>query len=256
VEPLEVLLHLSQLVVVLAFVNSLSKIILVAILSLFCFNLYYDIIFATMKNYNLQLFNELDDTFLHQINMHAKMVQFKKGDLPFFDEELEKHFYFIIEGRIKSYQLHIDSLKEQTIFIYRRGDMLDTITLLDAEPHELLYKALENTNALQIPIEKVREWIDTNKEFKAKFFPYIAMQMRHTEELATDIALEDTATRLHKLLLANKNPKKHFYYELLQKLSNTEIANLTGTVRHVIERHFKTIKEQKSLQNPKKMQLK
>jgi CRP-like cAMP-binding protein len=134
--------------------------------------------------------------------------------------------------------------------------MLDTITLLDGEPHELLYKALEDVSALQLPMQKVREWIDSNQEFKAKFFPYIAMQMRHTEELATDIALEDTATRVHKLLLANKNPKKHFYYELLHKLSNTEIANLTGTVRHVIERHFKTIKEQKSLQNPKKMQLK
>ena len=32
-------------------------------------------------------------------------------------------------------------------------------------------------------------------------------------------------------------------YNLLQGLSNTEIAKLIGTVRHVVERHLKALKE-------------
>jgi CRP-like cAMP-binding protein len=204
------------------------------------------------NNYNIRLFQELDESFLSQIDRHAKMVHLKKGELPFFHDDLLENFYIIVEGKLKSYQMNLETLKEQTLFIYRRGDMLDTIILLDSKPHEVLYKALENTHALQLPIEKVREWIDTDTHFKEKFFPYLATQMRHTEELAADLSLHDTATRFKKLLLENDNPKNRFTYSLLQNLSNTEIANLTGTVRHVIERHLKELKEEKIVSTSKK----
>jgi len=205
-----------------------------------------------MKNYDIQLFSKLDEPLKEQINKYAKMVYFKKGDLPFFHDELLKNFYIIVEGKIKSYQINLENLKEQTLFIYRRGDMLDTIIVLDSKPHELLYDAMEDTQALCIPIEKVREWINTNQAFNREFFPYLASQMRHTEELSSDLSLYDTSHRLIKLLLQNINPQNRLKYNLLQNLSNTEIAKLLGTVRHVIERHLKELREQKIIKTGKK----
>jgi len=196
-----------------------------------------------MKKYDLQIFHGLDDAFKEEINQSAKLVTFKKNQIPFLDNELMNYFYVVVDGTMKTYQLNLHNSKEQTISILQSGDMFDIITLLDGKPHEVMYEAIENTTTLQIPIEKVREWIKTSETFNQKFFPYIASQLRHTEELATDLSLYDTYHRLIKLILHSLNPQNKQKYNLIHNLSHTEIAKMIGTVRHVVERHLKKLKE-------------
>jgi CRP-like cAMP-binding protein len=195
-----------------------------------------------MTNYTIQPFQTLDEGIQQEINHFTKRVTFKKGDTLFTNGELNHYFYVIQKGKIKNYQLNLDNAKEQTIFIFREGDMFDTIILLDGEAHDVMYEAMEETVAFEMPIENVRHMIEHNPEFNRKFFPYLAKQMRHMEELVTDISLYSTEERLIKLLLQNLDPSNILKYNLLQGLSNTEIAKLIGTVRHVVERHLKKLK--------------
>ena len=195
-----------------------------------------------MQTYTIEPFQTLDDTTQQEISRYTKRVSFKKGETLFTDGELTQYFYVIQKGKIKNYQLNLENSKEQTIFILREGDMFDTITLLDGEVHDVMYEAMEDTDAIEMPIAFVRELISTNKAFNQKFFPYLAKQMRQMEELATDISLYSTEERLIKLLLQNLDPTNILKYNLIQGLSNTEIANLIGTVRHVVERHLKKLK--------------
>ena len=195
-----------------------------------------------MQTYSLELFKTLDDTTQQEISRFTKRVHFKKGETLFTNDELNQYFYVIQKGKIKNYQLNLENAKEQTIFILREGDMFDTIILLDGEAHDVMYEAMEDTDAIEMPIEVVRELIRNDKTFNQKFFPYLAKQMRHMEELATDISLYTTEERLIKLLLQNLDPSNILKYNLIQGLSNTEIANLIGTVRHVVERHLKKLK--------------
>ena len=147
--------------------------------------------------------------------------------------------------------MNFENSKEQTIFIYRTGDMFDTLILLDGKPHDVMYEVLEDIELLELPINKVREWLRTNEQFNRHFFPYIASQMRHTEELATDLSLLPTSERLSKILLKNINPNDK-YHQLLQNLSKTEIAKLIGTVRNVVERHLKELEERDIIKNQRK----
>ncbi|MGE4396652.1 MAG: Crp/Fnr family transcriptional regulator, partial [Sulfurimonas sp.] len=175
-----------------------------------------------------------------------------KGASPFSVDDLLKHFYIVIEGRVKTYQMNLDNAKEQTIFIYKRGDMFDVISLLDEKPHEVVYEVLEDCRVLQLPIEKVRYWIENNSTFNKLFFPYLAAKMRHVETLASELSLYDVKERLMHLLLENINPHNTFKYKLLQNLSNSEISKLLGTVRHVVERAIKQLKQEKIIQTERK----
>ncbi len=197
-----------------------------------------------MRTYDIQLFQELDEVFKEEINQYAQLVKFHKGDALFCNNQLMHFFYFILKGKIKTYQLNLHNAKEQTIFILKAGDMLDTITLLDAKPHDVMYEALEETEVLQLPIKKVRYWITNNKAFNQKFFLYLASQMRYIEELATDLSLFTTSERLIKLLLQNLDTHNIQKYNLIQNLSHSEIAKLIGTVRHVLERHLHKLKNE------------
>ena len=192
------------------------------------------------QQYEIEIFNNLNDTLKDEINRYAKLVHFKKGEYFFSAEDSMKHFYIFLSGKVKVYQLNLENAKEQTIFLLGLGDMYDTISLLDGKVHEVISEVLEDGDALCLPIEKVREWIDTNPAFNKIFFPYLASQMRKVEELATDLSLYSTSERLIKLILRNITPKG--VKSLLHNLSRTEIANLIGTVRHVVDRHIKELK--------------
>ncbi len=205
-----------------------------------------------MKHYGIEIFKELDQSFEDQFLQYGKIVSFKKKETPFLDDELSKFFYIVLSGKIKSFQINLINSKEQTLFVYRAGDMFDTLVLLDGKPHDVLYEVLEKADVLQLPIEKVREWLRTNEQFNRHFFPYIASQMRHAEELASDLSLYSTSERLSKLLLQNMNPNDDHYYQLLQNLSKTEIAKLLGTVRNVVERHLKELEAENVIKNERK----
>ena len=190
----------------------------------------------------LELLNNTTQTFEDEFYKYAKPLEFEKGASPFFTDDLLKYFYVVVDGRIKTYQINFQTNKEQTIFIYKRGDMFDVLSLLDNQPHDVIYEVIEDCKVLQLPMQKVRYWLENDTAFNKKFFPYLAAQMRHTEELATDLSLYDTKDRLINLLVDNLNPNKRFKHNLLHNLSNTEIAKLLGTVRHVVERTLKQLK--------------
>jgi len=205
-----------------------------------------------MQHYGIEIFNELDQSFEEQFLQYGKIISFKKKETPFLDGELSKYFYIVLSGKIKSFQMNLQNSKEQTLFVYRGGDMFDTLVLLDGKPHDVLYEVLEKSDVLELPIQKVREWLKDNEQFNRHFFPYIASQMRHAEELASDLSLHTTAERLSKLLLQNMNPDDDHYYQLLQNLSKTEIAKLLGTVRNVVERHLKELETDNVIENQRK----
>jgi len=205
-----------------------------------------------MKYYDIEIFQELDQSFEQQFLQYGQVVSFKKKETPFMNDELHRYFYIVLKGKVKTFQMNLETGKEITLSIYRQGDMFDTLILLDGEAHEVLYEVLERVELLQLPIEKVREWLKTNEQFNRHFFPYIASQMRHKETLASDLSLYSTSERLSKLLIQNMDASNHHYYQLLQNLSKTEIAKLLGTVRHVVERHLKELEKDDIIENQRK----
>lgn len=205
-----------------------------------------------MKHYDIEIFQELDQSFEQQFLEYGKIVSFKKRETPFVNGELYRYFYIVLKGKIKTFQMNFETNREITLNVHRQGDMFDILILLDGKPHELIYEVLEKVELLQLPIEKVREWLKTNEQFNRHFFPYIASQLRHQETLSSDLALYDTSERLSKLLIQNMNIENPHYYQLLQNMSKTEIAKLLGTVRHVVERHLKELEKNDTIESSRK----
>ncbi len=199
------------------------------------------------RDYNIELFSAVPAKIIEDINRYGKIVTFYKNMPAMNYEDTMRYFYFIIEGRIKVYQFNLQNSKEQTIKILTRGDMFDVIVLLDSKPHEVMTEAYEDTKALRVPIDTVREWINNNPEFRKLIFQYIGSEMRSLEELATDLSLLDTSTRFIKLLLKHFDPKTA-KLRLIHDLPHEEIASLIGTVRHVVNRHIQELKKDGSLE--------
>jgi len=176
-----------------------------------------------------------NNEFINDLKQYGKKVNFNKDYNPVSYENSDKYFYIILSGKIKIFNLNIQTSREQTLYMLSKGDVFDPLVLLDGLPHEVMSEVLEEGEAIELPIYIVREWLNSNPQFKSFFLPYISRQLRNVEELATDLSLLSTSERLTKLILKDIESSG----ELLRGLSHTEMGNLIGTVRHVIERHLK-----------------
>ena len=190
-------------------------------------------------------FEDLDAPLQLQIDSASRETVLRKGEVPFLSGEILRYIYVVKKGKIKSYQLNIESGREQTLYIYREKTMFDTATLLDGEEHDIGYEVLEETTLRTFPMEFVRHLLYTSPEFSRKLHLYIAAQMHHLEEMLTDISLYSTSERLIKLIIQDFQPNNIFKFNILEGLSHVETANLLGTVRHIVERHLHDLKNEK-----------
>ncbi len=188
-------------------------------------------------------FDELSSSLINEINRIGKIKVYPENSVAMDSDNTLKYFYIVIEGCIKVFQYNPDKNKEQTLYLLREKDFFDILTLLDENPHEVYTMALETSQVLELPIQNVRNWLHTNPAFNKAFFPYLSKQFREIEELAVDLSLYDTSTRLIKLLMKNlNNSVKNM--PLLHKLSHEDIASLIGTARQVVSRQLQELKKE------------
>ena len=193
----------------------------------------------------LEPFEGIGEQLIEEINRTGRIREYPKGSPAMDPDDTLKNFYIILEGRIKVYRYNPQNNREQTLYLLGPKDMFDVLTVLDGRRHEVMTEAIDDAKVLELPIEKVREWLEANPAFNRAFLPYLASQMRQVEELASDLSLYDTSTRLMKLILKNldiSKPVKHL--GLLHNLPHEEIASMIGTVRHVVNRHLQQLKKE------------
>jgi len=188
-----------------------------------------------------EFFENVDTASL--ADMLIKMVPIKWGAKTFRNSRTTaSSIHFIVSGRLKVYQVNPATNREHIIFILSKGDMFDILLLLDDEPHEIFWEALDDMELLKIPLQEMQKWITVHPEINKTLLNYVGKRIRQLENIATDISLHNTLVRLTNLLLANINGKTH-KLQLINNLPNDEIAGLIGTTRAVVNRHIQELKK-------------
>ncbi|RKS53188.1 CRP/FNR family transcriptional regulator [Gillisia mitskevichiae] len=171
-------------------------------------------------------------------------------------EKLIYHFYIILSGRIKMYQVDSGNGKELTLFLLTKNDVFDIFCLLDGSKHNAYYECLDDAKVLAVPMEDLRKWLKKHPENYQTILSYSGKQLRMLEDFASNITFTDISTRLLNLLLKHVNRKSQ-NLELINDLPNKEIANLIGSTRAVVNRHLQKLKQLGSIKiSRKKMEIK
>ncbi len=150
-------------------------------------------------------------------------------------------------------KINPDSGRELTIFLMSTGDVFDVICLLDEYEHDVNLISLDETETLYAPLTEVRSWIEKHPEFNRAFLPYLGKQIRSLEELAADLTLHDTVTRLSRLILRHTDYSEPVQkLKLINDLSHEELAHMIGSVRAVISRHMLKLKNDGIIKSKRK----
>lgn len=142
-------------------------------------------------------------------------------------------FRLVIEGRVKVTVSNSSDGKELTLWLLGPGDGFDVVSLLDGKPHAIDAWALDEVKTLRAPMVQWRAWIERFRPLDLAMHRYAAERLREITELAADLALHDTSTRLTHLLLRRFGARRN---SLLQGLPQRELASMIGSVRIVVSR--------------------
>lgn len=184
------------------------------------------------------LFDSLTDKVLLDMLHHFRRETWKRGRCP-AGSGTQQRFHVILSGRLKMGQINPDTGRMVTLFLLGPGDAFDVISLLDGEPNPVILEARDDLELLSTPVDEARRWIEQHPEFNRSFLPYLGRQMRLLADLAGDLALHDTETRLARLILRhidNGNPAHPLH--LIHDLPHEVLGEMIGTVRVVVNRQL------------------
>ena len=188
------------------------------------------------------LFSDLHRDILNELLLNMTLEKWNESIFKSGNDVNRDRFSFIISGRLKRYQINADTGREHTIYILSKGDVFDILYLLDDKIHEVYWEAIDDMEILNIPITKMRLFIETHPSLNKNILLYLGKRMLFLETAVTDMSLHSTIIRLSKLLLNNINQQSQ-KLERINNLSNDEIASLIGTTRAVVNRHLQELKK-------------
>lgn len=191
------------------------------------------------------LFRGLDSGILKVITENFKVERLDRNSSISSKRKLQNYFYFILSGKVKAYCIDQVSGREYTLFILTKDDVFDLLCLLEDHEHNTCFEALANTILLGAPMSRMRGWIREYPVINRNLFPYLGKRLRTMEQYAASMRLS-IPTRLAWLILyhINHQSKK---LELINDLSNEELAALVGTSRAVVNRHLQNFKSDGTL---------
>lgn len=155
-------------------------------------------------------------------------------------ESLER-FRLIVSGRVKIVRSNSVDGRELTLWLLGPGDGFDVVSLLDGRPHAVSAWALTPVRTLGAPMAQWSAWLRRLRALDLAAHLYIAAKLREVEDLTTDLALHDTATRLANLLLRHFDGRQP---NLLHELPQRELAAMIGSVRVVVSRLLAQMRSQ------------
>ncbi len=191
------------------------------------------------------LFQALATPDLQQIASMLEVEEWPPRKIVMNPEATCKRFYILLQGRVKVTRQNAETGRELTLFLLGPGDGFNVISLLDGKRHDVIAETLDPVIAVSAPIALWHAWLDRYPPLRDAMRRYIDRQMRQLSELATDLALHDTMARLAHLILRNyeasqADPRRN----LLRGLSHEELAHLIGTVRVVVNRLLRELRQE------------
>jgi len=178
------------------------------------------------------------------VSQHQKDLYFKKGADPLSSVDTKNYFYFVIEGKIKIYDIDLSSSKTQTLYMLSHGDMFDVVSLLDAQPNNYVSEVLEDAHLIQVPLSDIQELILQDTKFRQYFYSYLAQQLRSMEQLAVSLSFYDVYQRVIQLFARFTEVRDgKAVLRVIDNVSHEEIAAMVGSVRKVVNRSIQELKK-------------
>jgi CRP-like cAMP-binding protein/CheY-like chemotaxis protein len=183
---------------------------------------------------------------LEQLSKNRKVRTFKKKDIIFHEGDHPNHLYFLTKGKVKTYKINEDG-KEFVTELYREGDYIGFMSLLEDEEYHDTASAMEETTLCLIPRQEFLDLIHKNRDVSAKFIKMLSHNLHEKEQELIDLAYNTVRKRVADALLKLMKTfeAKTEENSFVIAISRDDLASMVGTATESVIRTLSEFKEDK-----------
>jgi CRP-like cAMP-binding protein len=189
---------------------------------------------ASQSNTELQTFTE-----------DRNINKYKKKQAIYSEGNHPNRLYYVLKGKVKAYKTNDDG-KELVTELFKPGDFLGHIALLEGAAYKDNAEAMEETELAVIPKEDFDELINKNPEIAKKFIQLLAKNISEKEDHLLGLAYNSLRKKVADALLVlqqkyQKNKEERFAIEI----SRESLATIAGTATESLIRTLSDFRNEK-----------
>ncbi len=164
----------------------------------------------------------------------VKEIHYAPGSILFRPEDPAEKFYYILSGRLQIFYLMQNSWVH-TIRFYKSGDMMGDLELFYPDLHDCFSRTITKSVCLEIPMEKLRTYLNSHPELLWEMGRSIAEKLRKNGMIQAAWMRYPLRNRLASyFLMMDQLQEQDKVYQELHTDSYNELAALLGcSYRHL-----------------------
>jgi CRP-like cAMP-binding protein len=175
------------------------------------------------------------------LDVIAKLTFEKKidrGEILLLEGETDEVLYFVASGAVKIFKTSAEG-KEQILGIARPGDSFNDVAVFDGGPNLSAAQAMGPVVIYGIRKANLEAIIRDYPQVATNVTGVLATRVRYLVSLVEDLSFKHVIGRIAKVLLQYASGT-----EMGQRLTQQEMAAMTGTVREVVGRSLKVLEQE------------
>lgn len=191
------------------------------------------------------LFSALPARALEELTVIARRVRWPAKDAAIQPRDTADRFFVIASGRMEVTRVNPENGRGIGLMLLGPGDAFDLLRLVDGRPFEGWTRSVEALETVAIPLETVRKLRAEYVDFARALDAAIGQMLRAVADLASELALHDTDTRLARFLRRQAVPASPASAAReVSGLSHDLVATMIGSVRVVVSRRIQELRRE------------
>jgi CRP/FNR family transcriptional regulator, cyclic AMP receptor protein len=194
-------------------------------------------------------FAELEPDLLKGLAAQVRERKLEAGELILMDGDPCEGLYVVISGRVKVFKLSAEG-KEQVLRILGPGRTFNDVPVFDGGPNPGSAAAMEAVTVSLIPKAQILRLVEQQPKVAKAVIRLLASRLRALTLVIEDLSLRSVTARVAKLLLDCTRGHETLVESgagACARLTQHQIAAMTGSVREVVQRALKTLEKDSAI---------
>lgn len=180
---------------------------------------------------------------LEELHLDRKHKTYRKKEVVYSEGDFANYLYYLESGKVKTVKMD-EYGKEFVIEIYRAGNFLGYIGLMDDGEHQETAVAMEDTEVSVIPKQDFQDLIYKNRDVANRFIKILADNVQDKERRLLQLAYTPVRERVAEALLElQRREDADGGTGNWMKISREDLANIVGTAKESLIRILSEFKK-------------